>query len=90
MGRNTSVSLGNYFESFVDNKVSEGRFKNASEVIRAGLRLLEGEENKVIILKNAISGNVFVFKRNIKTGLLRKVGEELKIKSVSCVQIRKY
>ena len=54
MGRNTSVSLGNYFESFVDNRVSEGRFKNASEVIRAGLRLLESEENKVIILKNAI------------------------------------
>ncbi len=54
MGRNTSVSLGNYFESFVDNRVSEGRFKNASEVIRAGLRLLESEENKIIILKNAI------------------------------------
>lgn len=41
MGRNTAVSLGDYFENFVDNKVSEGRFKNASEVIRAGLRLLE-------------------------------------------------
>ena len=54
MGRNTSVSLGNYFESFVDNRVSEGRFKNASEVIRAGLRLLESEENNIIILKNAI------------------------------------
>ena len=54
MGRNTSVSLGNYFESFVDKSVSEGRFKNASEVIRAGLRLLEDEENKIIILKNAI------------------------------------
>ncbi len=58
MGRNTSVSLGNYFESFVDNKVSEGRFKNASEVIRAGLRLLENEENKVIILKNAIKEGI--------------------------------
>ena len=58
MGRNTSVSLGNYFESFVDNRVSEGRFKNASEVIRAGLRLLEGEENKVIILKNAIKEGI--------------------------------
>jgi antitoxin ParD1/3/4 len=58
MGRNTSVSLGDYFESFVDNSVSEGRFKNASEVIRAGLRLLEGEENKIIILKNAIKEGV--------------------------------
>ena len=58
MGRNTSVSLGNYFESFVDNRVSEGRFKNASEVIRAGLRLLESEENKVIILKNAIKEGI--------------------------------
>ncbi len=45
MGRNTSVSLGDYFENFVDNTISEGRFKNASEVIRAGLRLLEEEEN---------------------------------------------
>ena len=54
MGRNTSVSLGNYFVSFVDNSVSEGRFKNASEVIRAGLRLLEDEENKIIILKNGL------------------------------------
>ena len=58
MGRNTSVSLGNYFESFVDDKVSEGRFKNASEVIRAGLRLLESEENKIIILKNAIKEGI--------------------------------
>jgi antitoxin ParD1/3/4 len=58
MGRNTSVSLGNYFENFVDNKVAEGRFKNASEVIRAGLRLLESEENKIIILKNAIKEGI--------------------------------
>ncbi len=54
MGKNTSVSLGNYFESFVENTISEGRFKNTSEVIRAGLRLLEDEENKRIALKNAI------------------------------------
>ncbi len=54
MGRNTSVSLGDYFENFVDNRVLEGRFKNASEVIRAGLRLLEDEENKITILKKAI------------------------------------
>ncbi|MHB1146078.1 MAG: type II toxin-antitoxin system ParD family antitoxin [Lutibacter sp.] len=58
MGRNTSVSLGDYFESFVDHSVSEGRFKNASEVIRAGLRLLEEEENKIIALKKAINEGI--------------------------------
>ena len=54
MGRNTSVSLGNYFENFVDGRINEGRYKNASEVIRAGLRLLEEEENKIQTLKKAI------------------------------------
>ncbi len=52
--KNTSVSLGNYFDEFVSNQVSAGRYKNVSEVIRAGLRLLENEESKVIALKNAI------------------------------------
>ena len=58
MGRNTSVSLGNYFEDFVDSKITQGRYKNASEVIRAGLRLLEEEENKIQILKNAIQEGI--------------------------------
>ncbi|GMQ26107.1 type II toxin-antitoxin system ParD family antitoxin [Algoriphagus sp. oki45] len=58
MGRNTSVSLGDYFENFVDSKVSEGRFSSASEVIRAGLRLLEEEENKILALKNAIQEGI--------------------------------
>lgn len=54
MGRNTSISLGNHFESFIESTVTNGRFNNASEVIRAGLRLLEEEENKLAVLKNAI------------------------------------
>ena len=54
MGRNTSVSLGSYFEDFVDNRIIEGRYKNASEVIRAGLRLLEEEEKKIQVLRSAI------------------------------------
>lgn len=52
--KNTSVSLGSYFDEFVGNQVSAGRYKNVSEVIRAGLRLLEDEENKAIALKHAI------------------------------------
>ncbi|MEO6231878.1 MAG: type II toxin-antitoxin system ParD family antitoxin [Ferruginibacter sp.] len=54
MGRNTSISLGNHFEDFVEDKISTGRFKNASEVIRAGLRLLEEEESKIVALKKEI------------------------------------
>jgi len=58
MGRNTSISLGDHFEDFVDDRVSTGRFKNASEVIRAGLRLLEEEENKIVVLKKAINEGI--------------------------------
>lgn len=54
MSKNTSISLGNYFDQFVSSQVSAGRYKNVSEVIRAGLRLLENEESKAIALKNAI------------------------------------
>jgi len=52
--KNTSISLGDYFENFVSSQVSVGRYKNVSEVVRAGLRLLEDEESKVIALRNAI------------------------------------
>ena len=58
MNKNTSISLGDYFDRFVRNSVSKGRFKNASEVIRAGLRLLEEEESKIIALKNAIQEGI--------------------------------
>ena len=58
MKKNTSVSLGEYFEEFVENRVAEGRYKNASEVIRAGLRLLEEEENRITALKNALDEGV--------------------------------
>ncbi len=58
MGKNTSVSLGEHFEKFVQFRINEGRYKNASEVIRAGLRLLEQEEQKFYALKSAIEEGV--------------------------------
>nr|WP_315205775.1 type II toxin-antitoxin system ParD family antitoxin [uncultured Flavobacterium sp.] len=58
MRKNTSVSLGNHFETFVEKSISKGRFQNASEVIRAGLRMLEEEEDKVLLLKNAIQEGI--------------------------------
>lgn len=58
MSKNTSISLGNYFDQFVQSRIKEGRFKNVSEVIRAGLRLLEEEESKVIALRNSIQEGI--------------------------------
>ena len=52
--KTTSIALGEYFENFVASSVRRGRFNNASEVIRAGLRLLEEHENNLIALRNAI------------------------------------
>ncbi len=51
---NTSISLGSHFENFVKSQVLIGRYRNVSEVVRAGLRLLEDEESKVVSLRNAI------------------------------------
>lgn len=58
MGRNTSVSLGDYFESFVDGCVAQGRYKNANEVIRAGLRLLLLEEGRIRSLSQEIQEGI--------------------------------
>ena len=58
MSRNTSISIGDYFDNFIQNRISTGRYKNASEVVRAGLRLLEEEENRTIVLREAIQEGI--------------------------------
>lgn len=58
MSKNTSITLGSYFDQFIQNILREGRYKNASEVVRAGLRLLEEEEQKIIALRNAIDEGI--------------------------------
>lgn len=55
MTRNTSISLGEHFGEFVDRQVESGRFASASEVLRAGLRLLEEREAKLGALRQALA-----------------------------------
>lgn len=54
MAKNTSISLGEHFSDFIDNRVESGRYSSTSEVLRAGLRLLEEHEAKVEALRNAL------------------------------------
>lgn len=54
MPRNTSVSLGDHFTGFIERKLEEGRYNSASEVIRAGLRLLEDNETRLERLRALI------------------------------------
>jgi antitoxin ParD1/3/4 len=58
MGKNTSISLGEHFEDFIQKSIRNGRYSNASEVVRAGLRMLEDEESRMLALKNAIQEGI--------------------------------
>jgi antitoxin ParD1/3/4 len=54
MARTTSVSLGDHFSNFVEQQVTAGRYGSATDVIRAGLRLLEEHESELAILRAAL------------------------------------
>ena len=77
MGKNTSISLGEHFERFIQDEITTGRYNSVSEVVRSALRLLENEENKVKELRRAIedgeqSGFVDDFRPNITLEELHK------------------
>jgi antitoxin ParD1/3/4 len=54
LARNTSITLGDHFEAFIGSQIKAGRYGNASEVVRASLRLLEEHEQKVEALRQAL------------------------------------
>ena len=54
MPKNTSVSLGEHFTNFMRTQVREGRYSSTTDVVRAGLRLLEEREAKLAALREAL------------------------------------
>ena len=54
MAKNTSVTLGKHFEQIIENSIRSGRYSSASEVIRAGLRMIDERERKIKLLRQAI------------------------------------
>ncbi len=54
MGKNTSISLGEHFDSFIAEQLESGRYASTSEVVRAGLRLLEEEETRLATLRHML------------------------------------
>lgn len=54
MASNTSISLDAHFSEFLAREVSTGRYRSASEVVRAGLRLLEDQETQMSALRAAL------------------------------------
>ena len=54
MAKNTSVILSEHFMAFIERQVQQGRYGSASDVVRAGLRLLEERESKLDALRAAL------------------------------------
>jgi antitoxin ParD1/3/4 len=54
MSKNTSIALSDHFQTFIESQVADGRYGSASEVVRAGLRLLENQEARMAALRAAL------------------------------------
>ena len=54
MAKNTSITLGEHFDGFIAQQIKSGRYGSASEVVRAGLRMLENSENKLETLRRLL------------------------------------
>ncbi|MBT3032453.1 MAG: type II toxin-antitoxin system ParD family antitoxin [Candidatus Thiodiazotropha sp. (ex Lucina pensylvanica)] len=77
MSKNTSITLGEHFDTFITNLLNSGRFSSASEVVRAGLRLLEEEETKLVTLRKMLhEGESSEFVKYSLEGLISEIDNE--------------
>jgi len=77
MKKNTSVTLGKYFEDFIAQQIKTGRYASASEVVREGLRFLEEREIKLSALRRALQeGEESGFVEYSLDGLLNELDKE--------------
>lgn len=73
MAKNTSILLGDYFDTFINKQVQSGKFTSASEVIRAALRMFEHEETKKAeLVKELTKGEKSGFVKNFNRVSLLK------------------
>ncbi|MFN3348662.1 type II toxin-antitoxin system ParD family antitoxin [Pseudorhodoplanes sp.] len=54
MNKTTSVPVGEHFADFIERQVQAGRYDSPTDVVRAGLLLLEEQELKVERLRAAL------------------------------------
>jgi antitoxin ParD1/3/4 len=76
MARNTSILLGDYFENFINEQISTGKYSSVSEVVRTALRVFEQEEIKTKSLINELkigekSSKIRNFDRNKNLEMLK-------------------
>ncbi|MEM9910913.1 MAG: type II toxin-antitoxin system ParD family antitoxin [Pseudomonadota bacterium] len=68
MARNPSISLTEHQQQFVESLVSSGRYHGVSEVVRAGLRLLEDDEERRIAELDRLRADVAKGLNDIEQG----------------------
>ena len=81
MAKNTSILLGDHFDTFINQQVQSGKFTSASEVVRAALRMFEYEETKKAeLIKKIKKGEKSGFVKNFNRDSLLKTLHQKNIK----------
>ncbi|MEX2477560.1 MAG: type II toxin-antitoxin system ParD family antitoxin [Gracilimonas sp.] len=75
MSKNTSITLNDHFQDFINKEISSGRYNNTSEVIRTALRLLQQHEEKLESLRIAL-------KKGEESGFIEDFNAEANLKDL--------